>query len=176
MVTGSSPTALNVNVPSLELELPFFEECLTSCIYPNVTHTCVRTYDSPQVQLGEDCRTHSAFSTATDTLKTEINEYLPTNYYASGRVSSASNLAQRMTNTLREGYPVILGVKAYKLDYYNNNTAFDGHFVLVEKYDPTTETVYIADPCYDRRYYGRHTATLDEVYNALFVNGHQIIW
>lgn len=166
--------ALNVSIPSSSASLPFFEECLTECPYPSVTHTCVKTYNSPQVTLGSAAGTNSGYATTSTALKNIINSKLSTNYYAAASVSSASNLAQRLTATLMDGHPVILGVQAHLLDKYPSG--WGGHYIVVYGYDSDTETVYILDPNYDNRYNGFYTETLSTVYNALFVNDHQIIW
>lgn len=167
--------ALNAFVPPSKETLSFSSSCPNSCSR-YISHLCSQTHNNAQVTLGKNMQVTPTDAPTSAEVKNAVNQYLPSNYYSASYVSSANNLAQKLTTTLCDGHPVILGVIAYKLPYYNNNQYYEGHYVVVDEYDPTSERVHIVDPNYHPNYGKEYWQDLDDVYNALFVNDHQIIW
>lgn len=63
-----------------------------------------------------------------------------------------------MCNTL----PIIRVEEPRRLSYYPNNYS-GAHYIVISSIDFETGEVWVVDPHYDNRYFGRHLITLDEI-------------
>lgn len=101
-----------------------------------------------------------------------LNKYNKGNQTYSSRLGSGLSLegfANNIAASLTSGKPVVLHARTKHLDYYNGNNS--GHYLSLDYFDRSTNTVRIVDCNYKEEYYGVHYCTLQEAYEAINEEG-----
>lgn len=166
-----------VNVPSTsKSNVPFFKGCPNNCPYPNVTHTCVANYNSPQVTLANSMGTTVDGTTISEISKV-LNSRLGGNHYTYASTTSEEDLSKKIKADLKSGYPLIVWVNAKKLDRYQGSS-FSGHFITLYQYSEKNKLVSISDPNYYAKYGGKYAESLNTLHRAMVrSNGApNIVW
>ncbi len=114
-------------------------------------------------------------------LRQTINDRISSgNGYVEKYIGS-SGFSDNLIYSIDNNRPVICHTMAHVLDYYNNNTAFRGHYVVASGYrygmsgSTSDSTAYIIDPNYDSRYNGEFTCDWGNVNEAIAANAGYII-
>ncbi len=59
--------------------------------------------------------------------------------------------------------PIIRVDEPQRLSYYPDNYSLGSHYIVISSIDYDTGEVWVVDPHYDDKYFGRHLITLDEI-------------
>lgn len=133
----------------------------------------------------------SELATASDTtddsgaivwkLRQAINDRISSGDGYIEKYIGSSGFSDNLIYSIDNDRPVICHTMAYELDYYNNNTAFHGHYIVANGYrygmsgSTSDSTAYIIDPNYDSRYNGEFTCDWGNVNEAIAANAGYII-
>ena len=97
-----------------------------------------------------------------------LNKYIGNSLryvYTNGNNMSLSQFESYIAQSLTYGKPVILHARTASLPYYNGNNL--GHYLNLDSYNRTSETVRIADCNYDSTYFGYHTVNVSEAHRTI---------
>lgn len=59
--------------------------------------------------------------------------------------------------------PIIQVKEPQRLSYYPNNYSSGGHYIVIDSLDLSTGIVWVIDPHWDNRYFGRHKISIEEI-------------
>lgn len=107
-----------------------------------------------------------------------LNKYNKGNQTYSSRLGSGLSLegfANNIAASLTSGKPVVLHARTQYLDYYNKHDY--KHYLSLDYFDRSTNTVRIVDCNNNNEYYGAHYCTLQEAYETINkISGRYLIY
>ena len=170
---------LGGSVASQTATLCFFNanESDQNCLYPNVVHTHVKQYTSPQITLANALGTTYS-GTSIGNMLTVINSRQIKYTYDGDHIDDTQNntnithLGENLLSSFIYDAAPILWVEAGLLqEYINKNaTSFGGHYICAASYNSATQQVGIFDPNYYSSISDYYFESASAVVRAIWVN------